>query len=241
MGRLISLAALTTSIALGAAGCCCMPCGPCGGGQYGGGAMAGDCGPCAQPCNDCIGCPLGDLFELVRPSRVLRAGCSGACAEGCDTCAAPASCCGLGGWLGWGCGPRYWGDFWGDPHSRCESCDCHGNWTGPTGHHGSWYGGSVMYKDGHHGHPTPALESVPSRPAPPKRPSPAPARPAPTTPDLKPMPTDEAPPAATEEKTEEKTTRFVPRTKKSRTSGQPTPVYNVRTTSGWQPRQAESR
>jgi hypothetical protein len=52
---------------------------------------------------------------------------------------------------------------------------------------------------------------------------------------LKPMPAEDTPSAA-----EEKTTRFVPRAKKARTYGQPTPAYSVRTTSGWQPRRTEA-
>ena len=80
---------------------------------------SGDCDSCCPPC------PLIGLLSSLNPCNW---NCDRPCADGgCGLFGGPL----FGGPLfgGWGCGERYYGDFWG---SGCDSCDQHGNWTGPN-------------------------------------------------------------------------------------------------------------
>ncbi len=93
-------------------GPCGSTCDPCayGGGVDGGcgDACGSDCGSCGGCCHDC---PLFEILGKLHPDRLL-------CIyeyRGCD-----------------GCGERYWGDWYRGDRAGCESCDCHGNWTGPS-------------------------------------------------------------------------------------------------------------
>ena len=88
--------------------------GSCGIGHARGGCCRGTRSIC-QNCKSCgsQGC-LPDVFSWFRNFRL------------CGPC---GGCFG-----GWGCGERYYGDWYGT-HSSCEPCDSHGNWTGPHSAH----------------------------------------------------------------------------------------------------------
>jgi hypothetical protein len=66
-----------------------------------------------------------------------------------------------------GCGERYWGDFYRGERAGCESCDCHGNWSGHDGHYVPGHGHVI---EEHTSQPTPA-EAAPRPP----KPNPGPA------------------------------------------------------------------
>ncbi len=89
------------------AGCCAVPGRYCGEVPLGGPGVCttGSCGA-----GGCLGCSDGVVVErpglLTGVFRVLGIGPS--CGD---------------------CGPRYWGDWGGEP-ARCEACDDYGNWTG---------------------------------------------------------------------------------------------------------------
>lgn len=123
----------------GGRGPCGTVCDPC---AYGGG---GDCGcgdACDSACGDscggacggcCHACPLFEIFGFLHPDRLL-------CAweyRDCD-----------------GCGDRYWGDWYRGERAGCESCDCHGNWTGHGG--GTYVPGHGHVIEEHVSEPTPA-------------------------------------------------------------------------------------
>ena len=86
---------------------------------------ANACEPCGETCGDVYDCrrpgPLTWLFGFLR--------------------------CGTFG--GSGCGPRYWGDWYGDPPDGCDPCDNYGNFTGGTnGGCSSCGGGAPQYAAG---------------------------------------------------------------------------------------------
>jgi hypothetical protein len=165
----------------------------CNDGGYGAGARYRD---------DCCPCPLDNLFHRVLYGCCSRDGC------GCDDCSGgmecggghggcPDDCCsgplglGLGGCLRglWcnlgccygGCGECYYGEHRDEPSARCESCDCHGNFTGPG--YGSYF---PRHRRGHHGDIVETegevmYESVPA--GTPRRATPIQTRPIPSSPE----------------------------------------------------------
>jgi hypothetical protein len=107
--------------------CGCTTGGDCGCGEECG---CGDCGSCGGCCH---ACPLFEILGKLHPDRLL-------CIyeyRGCN-----------------GCGERYWGDWYSGERAACESCDCHGNWSGPRGGTYSRRSGSVVEE--HVVEPTPA-------------------------------------------------------------------------------------
>lgn len=106
--------------------CCCETCGPGGGGGCGGqGAGCGNNVACGDACS-ASGCTTGS--------------CASGCG-GCDRCGGDDGCGGrpclrflrrLGSALNCaGCGECYWNEWYNDPPSCAEPCDCCGNWAGP--------------------------------------------------------------------------------------------------------------
>jgi hypothetical protein len=134
---------------VGGRGPCGPICDPCAGGSVGGGGCCGDsCGGCGDACGTtCHSCPLYEVFGLFHPDRML-------CAWEYDSCDG-------------GCGDRYWGDFYRGQRAGCESCDCHGNWSGHDEHYIPGHGHVI---EGHPSQPTPA-EAAPKPP----KPTPGPA------------------------------------------------------------------
>ncbi len=74
---------------------------------------------------------------------------SGCCGLGCGSCGDP--------WQGWGCGDRYYGDWWA---GHCDKCDSCGNYTGAA-------------MDMPYGHPVESEihQSAPTEPTPPSVPA----------------------------------------------------------------------
>ena len=112
----------------GGRGPCGSTCDPCayGGADCGCGdacgcdSCDGGCGSCGGCCHDC---PLFEILGKLHPDRLL-------CIyeyRGCD-----------------GCGERYWGDWYRGERAGCESCDCHGNYAGPSYGHYSPSSGHVI-------------------------------------------------------------------------------------------------
>jgi hypothetical protein len=66
-----------------------------------------------------------------------------------------------------GCGERYWGDWYRGERAGCESCDCQGNWSGPSGHY-SPRSGHIMEEH--------VTEPTPSEAAPKPKVNPGPAQ-----------------------------------------------------------------
>ncbi len=148
MKRII-FAALAATLLAGSTGCGVLDvllvrpgCGPFGVGPIGQEPQYFEEGPATEE-SGC--CDSGDGESCCRPFPLMRMlsalnpcnwGCGRACGE--DQSCGDGGCGPFGGrglfgcgplFWGWGCGDRYYGDFWG---SRCETCDQHGGWTGPT-------------------------------------------------------------------------------------------------------------
>ena len=137
------------------AGCCCVngsrsalsACTGCGssdcGGDCGGGCQVGRCGP---------------RYGGMRYD----------CGDPCQR-----SCWGLPLFRNLfnctGCGETYWSEWRNDPPACRDSCDCHGNWTGPYGAQGGYQGpyeeGPYMEMDSQHSEPTPAADPTPPKTA----------------------------------------------------------------------------
>jgi hypothetical protein len=104
--------------------CCCETCGPNGG-----------CGGQDGGCGEKVAC--GDACG----ASGCTSACSSGCAAGCDGCGCDDGCGGrpclrflrrLGSALNCaGCGECYWNEWYNDPPSCAEPCDCCGNWAGP--------------------------------------------------------------------------------------------------------------
>ena len=103
-------------------------------------------------CETCGGGFCGDGSEQVcrcPDAMTCGEGCSGDCAGGCSDCGTncASGTCGCGKqspcWLlngvatCAGCGERYWNEWYNDPPTCAEPCDCYGNWIGPG--HGGYY------------------------------------------------------------------------------------------------------
>lgn len=96
----------------------------------GGGHCPGACGPLSGRLGESCGC--GDM--------ACDGGCGGSCGAEVPTCGGCGHCdaCGhrVGALLhnrltcGHGCGDVYWGEWFWDTPSRCDGCDCYGNWLG---------------------------------------------------------------------------------------------------------------
>ena len=134
-------------------------CGGCG--ETCGPGFCTACGHAKCTCGDNVGCGSG-----------CNGACGGSCSGGCNGC--------NGNWAGWnsakadcsgcaecapprcwlvralcectGCGELYWNEWYNDPPSCAEPCDCYGNWVGPG--HGGYYvapysvGGAYMVGEG---------------------------------------------------------------------------------------------
>ena len=130
-------------------------CGSCA--AYADPAEDGCCGPAEGTCGVGRGpvyrgnwCPLHRVYGCRVCARACES-CGAPCGEPCgDACGEPS--CGprdcwrpgpltsffqwlsCGTFCGSGCGPRYWGDWYGDPPDCCDPCDRCGNFTaGPQG------------------------------------------------------------------------------------------------------------
>ena len=97
------------------------PCGPAVRGRWCRVHRVANCRVCADPCDSGDSCASGDA-------------CGGPDCGGCDYCR-PGPLTWLFRMIGCGtfrcgsCGPRYWGDWYGDPPDCCDPCDNHGNFT----------------------------------------------------------------------------------------------------------------
>ena len=112
-------------------------------------------------------------------------------------------CGGFPFFWGWGCGERYWGDWSSDPHSKCETCDNHGNWTGPRS---GWYGPQPREVE-EEAMPEAAPEKNSDEPTPMPMPK---ATPMPD-PDAKPMPKVDPMPSASRVRTSRRPVRTASR------------------------------
>ena len=163
MSTRLSLSLLTAIVgAISGVGCSSMHCGDrCGyGSPYAGmkyecacETCGPNCGPscgehacgCAEPT---CGCECGDQCGNSRGwcSSLFRRGCNG-------------------------CGELYWNEWFNDPPTACEPCDCRGNYIGPgeMGYYQASYLHDAPYSESA---PTalPPLEVAPLEPTPPEPP-----------------------------------------------------------------------
>jgi hypothetical protein len=86
------------------------------------------CRVCADACESC-GEPCGEVYDCRRPGPLTWLFGLLRCATFCGS----------------GCGPRYWGDWYGDPPDCCDPCDNYGNFTGGSGGGCSNCGGAPQY------------------------------------------------------------------------------------------------